>query len=253
VLTALILYRLARVSAAAPMYLAWAAFFWATGMLSHYDGLLVAPAVALLIPFVRRAGWRSALRSALPAFALAIGLLAAFYLPFLLHPQFQATSIYLVERRISGPGFPYNNLADVLRRSAVYNSTYFVASMALLLFGALGLSYWKTLAGRPGRLIAVAAPLLLAAVVIVSLIRPDWLRIAGVDVAVGFFLLCLLPLLVSGGHGNRRTFSVGVVGRALAHGPVLCGFSTHPCLHFCHSRCAPGWHGGGCAPARVGA
>lgn len=53
-----------------------------------------------------------------------------FYIPFILHPRFEATYTYLVDQRfVAGQQFPYNNLADVFQRSMVYNASHYVFFM----------------------------------------------------------------------------------------------------------------------------
>lgn len=197
VLVVLVLHRLERDQRAMTQYFSLTALFWATGLLSHYDALLVAPPATLLFGALlwRRPNLRGqVLRSAAPALLLGAGVLAVFYLPFVLHPHFQATLTYVVDRRLSGPGFPYNNLLDVLRRSSVYNSTYYVITLALLLLAALALSYWRGWPTRAGRILAVVAPLLIALTTLIALLRPDWLRSSGIDLTVVVFLLVLIPV-----------------------------------------------------------
>ena len=79
------------------------------GLLAHYDGAAVAlPGGALLAwLFVRhRDTWARWLAALWPALLLGGAILAIFYVPFLRHPQFQATYNYLVDQRIVADRLP---------------------------------------------------------------------------------------------------------------------------------------------------
>ena len=114
-------------------YLILAALVWALGLLAHYEAILIAaPAIWLLAVTMRRTPDRWGLARACGVAALIGGaVLALFYAPFVRHSQFAATYTYLLDRRISGDGFPFNNLADFFTRTTIYSTTYY----AFLLIG----------------------------------------------------------------------------------------------------------------------
>ncbi len=120
-----------------------AALFLAAGLLAHYDAVLVAPAIAwLLIAHVvktkRFVWWHW-----LAAMGVGMAVLAAFYIPFFLNPNFGRTGQYLLGARLgvsestgifswSGPAF--------WQMITLYNSTYFVLGLAVLLLLGIGFS-----------------------------------------------------------------------------------------------------------------
>ena len=105
------------------------AILLAVCLLAHFDALMLLPAAAYLgwVANRRMSEWRMAkmllspfaIRSfihapSIIAFILFFGLLAAFYVPYLLDLEFKNTAAYLAESRVK-PGWLYNNL-DLLRR-----------------------------------------------------------------------------------------------------------------------------------------
>lgn len=141
VLVVLICIRLVRWPRAVPNYLALAALLLATGLLSHYEaGLVILPLGYLLWRLWRRSesGLARFGRMVLPSVLAGGIVLVAFYLPFVLHPNFQQTFNYLVEDRI-GRQFPYNNLGEFFQRTTLYSSTYYLVMMIALAFvGGIG-------------------------------------------------------------------------------------------------------------------
>ena len=116
------------------------AVFLASGLLAHYDAILVAPAViwALLgrIRQERNTEW-------IPmASAMAVGavILGVFYLPFALNPNFARTGKYLLQARLgAGQG---NSLISwsgpaVWRMLTFYNSTYYIILLVMLVLFSL--------------------------------------------------------------------------------------------------------------------
>jgi hypothetical protein len=69
----------------------------------------------------------------LGAGAVAIGILALFYVPFALHPNFAKTVSYLGGDRIGTGGPLYNNLLSSLPLASFYNSAYYLIGLACLL------------------------------------------------------------------------------------------------------------------------
>jgi len=176
-------------------YLTLAAFLLATGLLAHYEAILVViPALFLLWRIWRNGVGVGRLLAALPL-PLLVGaaLLAAFYVPFVRYPTFGNTFEYLAYKRI-GEELTYNNLADYFLRSILYSSTYAFGWMTLLTLVGLVMRYRRGLG---------AASWLVGLVVTVGLgltffWSPTWLTVAGVDYTWCFFvgalgLACLMP------------------------------------------------------------
>ncbi|NJL06686.1 MAG: hypothetical protein HC911_17650, partial [Chloroflexaceae bacterium] len=138
----------------------------ALGLLAHYDGVYVGPVLLLL---VLRAGWQQGWRSArawLRGLAgpvlLGAGLLASFYVPFVLHEQFSRTAGYLTARLAqdggSGAqaGILTNHLPGYLARATFYNTTFQVAAVGLALLA--GVAAWLGHYLRPRGLRSVCSP-----------------------------------------------------------------------------------------------
>jgi hypothetical protein len=110
------------------------AILLAVCLLAHFDALMLLPAAAYLFWVANRriSEWPKepfrhspfAYSPAVIALSLFFGLLAAFYVPYLLDPEFKNTAGYLVESRVK-PGWIYNNF-DLLRRlDQVYSSRFY--------------------------------------------------------------------------------------------------------------------------------
>jgi len=191
-LAVLIAYRLLRRPVAMARYLLLAAILLATGLLSHYEAAQAAVPVGFLLVALlwqQPRQWLRLLIAAIPAVVVGGLLLAAFYVPFVLHPNFQATYTYLVVRRIGGT-FPYNNLADFFLRSAVYNSTYYVLLMIALAVLALLFAYRRYLS-RPWGIGFSALVLLTLAL---TFWQADALTVGNMDLIVAPFALALLAV-----------------------------------------------------------
>lgn len=137
-------------------YLILAAFLLAISALSHYDAVWVMiPVIYLFLLYA----WQylsllQAVLVILPAIVVGSTLLASFYVPFILHPNFSATLIYLLDRRLGvgeDSSYPYNNLADFFTRTTLYSTTYYVVLMILLTMIVLFAAYKRGL-GRIGQL-----------------------------------------------------------------------------------------------------
>jgi hypothetical protein len=143
------------------LYLAWrdgqprwhiiGAILLAVCLLAHFDALLLLPAAGYL-------GWLAIQAKVQPldhpapgmptrsiisvgAFILFLALLASFYVPYTLDPEFQNTTAYLAGSRVQ-PGLLYNNL-DLLRRFDRDYSSHFY--LPLLAFGLALFAGWQTL------------------------------------------------------------------------------------------------------------
>jgi len=133
-------------------------FLLACGLLAHYDAALALPAALYLavrglrsphhsdaeatekerfpFPSLRLCGGTSTSLWAVFAVALALSVLALFYLPYALHPNFAKTVAYLRAERVGTGGPVYDNLLSTLPLTTLYNSTYYVILLALLLAAA---------------------------------------------------------------------------------------------------------------------
>jgi hypothetical protein len=76
------------------------AVFLAGGLLAHYDAILVAPAVLWLLYNRLRQEQKIEWRKWLAAGLAGICLLALFYLPFVLNPNFERTFSYMLQGRV---------------------------------------------------------------------------------------------------------------------------------------------------------
>ena len=188
ILVVLLLYRVVRRPQALVGYLTLAALLLATGLLSHYEGALVALPAAFLwgvLVWGNRKDWKRIAGATAVAAIVGGGLLAAFYLPYVLNPRFAATYVYLTDRRIGGSP-PYNNLLDVFLRTTLYSTTYYVLMLVVLTALAIVRVFWRGLR-RPWAIAASVAALLLIAV---TLVNPAWLTIGDKDwIIVPFALL----------------------------------------------------------------
>jgi 4-amino-4-deoxy-L-arabinose transferase-like glycosyltransferase len=169
--------------------LSLAAFLAASGLLLHYEmaGVIV-PGCFLLWLLWRRSTPRPRLAVLIAPFAVAIVVGATFYLPYLLHPAFDAAFTYAFGYRIGGGSFPHNNLVDFFLRASLYNSSY----MLFLLIGVT-VAYMLAIYRRHFAPFVVA---LIGVVLIGGLLTtfgsPSWLSIAGRD---HIWLLFALPLV----------------------------------------------------------
>lgn len=183
-LVVLLVYRLWRDPRALANYLTLAAILWATGLLSHYDALTTALPIGLLLAAMLwqgRLAWPALLRGALPVTLVGGALLASFYVPYLLSPNFQSTVTYLVDQRfVAGQSFPYNGLHEIFRRSLVYNSVYYVVFMVGLLALALALAYRRSYGRMWGSSLAIGVAVVLA----LTVWRTTIWRVGAVDLAI---------------------------------------------------------------------
>jgi 4-amino-4-deoxy-L-arabinose transferase-like glycosyltransferase len=140
-LTALALLALWRWSQAeGDRWLIAGAALLACGVLAHYDAALALPAAAYIVGrrlWFTRSGWRALVMAGL----LACVILALFYIPFVLHPNFSKTIAYLGKARIGTGGPLYNNLLSSLPLATFYNSAYYLIGLACLLVVASFLSF----------------------------------------------------------------------------------------------------------------
>ena len=124
------------------LYLAWAqrqpryyvpvAILLAACLLAHFDALLLLPAVGYLaLKGLKDEGRRLNKFFLLSnfSFLLSLGLflvlVASFYLPYLLDPEFKNTLTYLSESRVK-PGLLYDNLSLLRRLDSAYSSRFYL-------------------------------------------------------------------------------------------------------------------------------
>jgi hypothetical protein len=195
ILVVLILYRLVRHPRGLTGYLTLASLLLATGLLSHYEGILAALPAAFLwgvLLWRNRGEWKR-IAGATAVAAMVGGIfLASFYAPYILNPRFAATYFYLTDRRIGGSP-PYNNLLDVFLRTTLYSTTYYVLLLIGLTAAGMVRIFWRYLARTWAIAASVATVLLFA----VTLFNPSWLTIGDKDwIILPFaFLLGLIVLL----------------------------------------------------------
>jgi 4-amino-4-deoxy-L-arabinose transferase-like glycosyltransferase len=151
----------------------------AVGMLSHYDGIYVLPALAwLVLAGGWRHGWRGAqwVRGLAPPLLLGAGLLLSFYLPFFTHEHFGGTLSYLTRRvdPANVPALLYNNLPGHYGSATFYNTTLQTQVLASIL--AAGIAAWLLRYGRPRWLGAALAGLWLLGCVVL-LLAPEWFEV----------------------------------------------------------------------------
>ncbi|MFN8484819.1 MAG: hypothetical protein U0768_17435 [Anaerolineae bacterium] len=159
----------------------------AAGSLGHYEAVFAIPPVAYLL-------WRrGGLRGLVVPTAVFAAIAAFFYLPFALHPHFRETVAYILNRRVGvgnaadGGGPLYNKLADYFLRATFYNSTWYIALLAVALVVVFAWLGWRGF--RRGRWLALIWPPLALAIVAVA---PEAIHLGKYNLS----LFLLLPLLL---------------------------------------------------------
>jgi 4-amino-4-deoxy-L-arabinose transferase-like glycosyltransferase len=163
------------------------ALFLAASLLAHYDALPFLPAVGYIY-FLK---WRSSgvkLRSLFFSLALLLAILAFFYVPFILDPQFIHTYRYLAGSRVGGR-FPYDNTRVMVSLDGYYSSRFYLPFLAIM--AAVGLLR-ALRASFPGGYLLPGLAVLLAA-------SPAWQpwRVTGLELAFLPFLLLTALLLAA--------------------------------------------------------
>lgn len=170
-----------------------AAFLLTTGILAHYEAsLAILPALFLLWPVWRQTPPLTFWRAVGYALVMGAGLLSLFFIPFLLHPNFRYTFLYLAEDRV-GLRLLYNHLADFLGRTTLYNTTYAVLLLIGLTIGAL----IRTVRSAYGVVWAWLLSVLILGGLSVTLLRPAWLVVGEQDWTGLLLLLILIPAWVA--------------------------------------------------------
>ncbi|KAA3658504.1 MAG: hypothetical protein DWQ04_24915 [Chloroflexi bacterium] len=141
------------------------AVFLAGGLLSHYDAVLVAPAIVWLVwPRLQIARWWEWLLSG----AIGFGLLTLFYVPYVLHPNFAKTQSYLLGDRLgqeqAGATVRWSG-TEVWQMATFYNSLYYILGLILLVGVGLVVLWWQK-NGRISALLTFLVPLLFYTVIV---------------------------------------------------------------------------------------
>jgi len=179
-----------------------AGIFLGTGLLSHYDTILVAPVVAyvgLVAIFRRSASASQRLRliavSVLAALGCFLLVTALFYVPYASDPQITETTGYILGR--VGGLLRTNQLSFFVSYSTFYTSFYYLTATGLLLLGFLtwAISRIPLVRRLPGGRYGI--PLLAALAAISLMIWPGMLRFSGLDLSVVVFALILLGAFLS--------------------------------------------------------
>ena len=197
-------YRLNQVddSGLADRYQLLGAGFFAFSLLVHYEAALMG--LPLLFLYWQRYG-RRFLKDNGATLLLSTGLvviiLAAYYVPFVLHPHFAQTLESYTTIRISPERGPYNNLPSYFVSNVFYNSIYYVVTMTVFLMMACVESVWRGL--RPGGL-AIAILLLFVAGLVGSILFPSLLTLGGVKYNILLFLPFFITLWLGKGTSVER-------------------------------------------------
>lgn len=207
VLVVLILHCLVQRPAELRRYLILAALFLATGMLAHYEAVLVVvPGLYLLWQLWQRHKPSEFISSLIGACAVGGAILATFFGPYVLHPSFRNTAAYLADERIGG-SLPYNHLADFFLRTTLYDTTYAVLLLIGLATLALLRIYWQAVTSR-WRWLLIAVTL---AGLGLTFANPTWLTIGATDLTFVFFLALFISAWFAldrnsaGGRSVERT------------------------------------------------
>jgi 4-amino-4-deoxy-L-arabinose transferase-like glycosyltransferase len=169
------------------------ALFLGYGALAHYDIVAIAPAVLYVYGrkfLPRPAGLRKHLPWMLISGLIFIAIAAAFYLPYSRDPFFAETVEYLGGKRVGG-GLLHNNLSDFFLTSTIYNSTYYVAFLGLVLVGLTV----RLLSALPPHPLLTPALFFIGAVAVLAF--PDRWQVGEVNLAVAPFALTLVGMYVS--------------------------------------------------------
>jgi hypothetical protein len=161
------------------------ALLLAGAVLAHYDGLLGAPVVLALwfLAWRQDSGRR---RWVVPAASLALllGLVAAYYGPFVFSTQFSQTASYLAGSRV-GVAWLNNNVTLWLLSATVYNSSYYVGLCGFCVLGLIILALRRL----PGGLVAAVA---LTVGMAATAVSPAAWQVGPVNLAFAPFALALL-------------------------------------------------------------
>ncbi len=164
-----------------------AALLAATGVIAHYDGLIVLPAWAYLL-FEMRRGGRSVRQIAgmmLAPVVVTGGIVAAYYLAFFLHPNFGETLQRYSQSLIDDSGLLVNNLLYYVEHTAFYYGAVGFYFLAAVLWAALLFALWRQRGTRwaaPFGVLVFGLPLVLLVSLrleVASALAPIWVAACG--------------------------------------------------------------------------
>ena len=143
----LIFYRLVKSPESISNYLVLAALFFATGLFSHFNIIaVVIPSIYLFCKIKRKITISQGIRILAVPLILGFLILSLFFIPYIIHPNFEKTYENIAENRIGIHGdFPYDNLERVIQRSTLYNSSYYFALITMLVLLALMMALKRSL------------------------------------------------------------------------------------------------------------
>ncbi len=200
----LVFHRAYRNPVALRRYALAGALFLATAVLYHWDGLLAfVPAAifagAMLIE--RRVAWGRFWRAALPAALLAGVILALFFLPLMLQPSAEVTQDYVLKSRLIGDDAVLrNNILDVVARTLLYNSSYYLGTLTILVMVSVVFAWRNGWRRKAPVGVAIVMTLAMAA----SFWWPHALVVGGVDLAIVPTLLVIGGIWVAPWLGTKR-------------------------------------------------
>ncbi len=197
-------YRLNQVddSGLAVCYQLLGAGFFAFSLLAHYEAALMG--LPLLFLYWQNYGRRSVKDNGgtlLLSMGLVLIILAAYYVPFVLHPHFAQTFESYASIRISPERGPYNNLPTYFVSNIFYNSIYYVVIMTVFLIVACVESVWRGLRSRG---LAIAILLLFLVGLIGSILFSSLLAFGEVKYNILLFLPFFFTLWLSKGISAER-------------------------------------------------
>jgi 4-amino-4-deoxy-L-arabinose transferase-like glycosyltransferase len=191
-LTVYCFYRLVEEEEMAPRYQLLGVLFFTFGLLTHYETVPMALPVLFLCGRKGLHFFRQNKRTLLTSAGILVGIILAYYVPFLLSPYFGEIFSEYVGHRVSVERGPFNNLALYFSSSLVYNSVYYLIIMfaSLSLACAIGL---KQAQERPHRWLIPS--LLFALGLVISIGFPSLLSLGKANYSVLLFLP--LPLMLA--------------------------------------------------------
>lgn len=167
------------------------------GVYAHFEGLAIAlPAVWLMWLIARRVGWGVFLRALVPTVLVGIGALALFFVPWVRYPGFATTYGYVVNQRL-GTQLHYNNVVDILQRTMLYSSSYYVIALISVTVAGAAAIYVR----QWGRAWGVFLGLLLAGALVLAAypgaISMGGIGMSGLPLSLLLGVICVLPVLGS--------------------------------------------------------
>jgi len=175
--------------------------FFAFSLLAHYEAALIG--LPLLFLYWQKYGrrfiddWKILSLST----GLVVILLAAYYVPFVLHPHFTQTFEGYTTIRISPERGPYNNLPTYFVSNIFYNSIYYVVAMTVLLLVTCVASVGRDLKPRG---LAMVILLLFVPGLMGSIFSSSLFTLGGVKYNILLFLPFFIALWLGRGMSIER-------------------------------------------------